>query len=400
MVRKRSLTLKRDRARLPWLAMGGLGCFLFLGLFSCVIQPLPLTGYPCLPEGAKMRCAQGERCDEDSNLCIPLNDPGPPCQTDVDCKQPKICESLFCVSPACVTDASCPSRFCDRGRCKPCTQDDDCQGICNNGVCEENQCTSAADCPSRFCERGRCKPCTEDAQCPGICNKETGICEGCLSNDECETRLCKNGQCSACTTNTECAPGRCQDNRCENQCSQDSECSSNFCKAGVCATCQRLEDCASLRCSEGRCLSPCLNDGDCTNGRFCKAGKCQLPQEGEICLDIPSAGCADKLICFATSGQNRCRKPCNPTQEMPCDPERICQYIPASLPQNAIGLCLPPSTNPSREGELCNNNDFSCVAKMYCRNQGQESRCRKLCQLQQQQSCDATEECVTLNDPT
>lgn len=368
------------------------------------------VAFSCSSDTDCQSCAQAV-CDTTKGICVANTVIQPVCQKHEDC------ESRLCVKGRCLVckeDRDCPNNRCKSGRCIQCADDRDCpSNLCDNDICKSCQanencrngllckdkicvkCSSHTECTSRLCVDGGCKPCAKDVDCPDGLLCRDKICTPCATNADCASFLCVNGACRNCTTQTDCGSGECQNGRCAATCQQHSDCSTNLCVQNRCLACKEADDCKeSLRCIDSRCANPCRSTAECLTGRICVSGKCQLPQEGEICSSL--VGCAQTLSCINESGTTRCRQTCDPLNTTNnCPAGQFCAFQPSDdLDRN--GICKP-SNNGNKLGQACDDNGPKCEVDLVCKTDGKDKLCRKLCDTQQAKSCADTEICVGID---
>ncbi|TNE48923.1 MAG: hypothetical protein EP343_13650 [Deltaproteobacteria bacterium] len=337
-------------------------------------------------------CTNGY-CDlKAGGVCKTGEKPPKPCQSGDDCET-KLCISGRCLS--CKEDRDCASKLCVNGTCTACTGDETCRNglLCKNGVCLP--CDNNDECTSKLCVDGSCKPCAQNDDCGDgrLCKEK--ICAPCSDNSECPSFLCVSGACKSCSSNADCGTGDCAEGRCSAPCSVNKDCPSNLCKNSRCVACQEAEDCVdSFRCIDGRCASPCRSTADCLTGRFCVSGKCQLPSEGEICS--PLVGCSKPLSCINESGSTRCRQTCNPVAASNnCPSGQLCAYQPSDE-EGDNGICKL-SNNGVKLGQPCDEQTKNCEVNLFCKSDGKDKLCRRLCNTGAPQSCGDKEICVLLD---
>lgn len=418
-------------------------CSLTLALGACVHSPLSVFGLACEtaedcggdlicyknfcreeptdPPACKKNehCPSCTQCNEEKGVCQNIT-----CSSDSDCsgctngfcdltsggvckagdKPPQPCsknddcETKLCVSGRCLTckeDRDCPSKLCTNGTCTACTSNDNCRSghLCKNGVCLP--CESNDECDSKLCVDGACKPCVQNEDCKDgrICKDK--VCNPCSDNKDCPTFLCVSGACKTCSTDTDCGSGVCQDGKCSASCNTSKDCPSNLCKNNRCVACKEAEECVdSFRCIDGRCASPCKSTAECLTGRFCVDNKCQLPREGEICS--PLAGCSKPLSCINESGSTKCRQTCDPVASTnSCPTGQLCAYQPSDEEGNS-GICKL-SNSGVKLGQPCDEQSKICEVNLFCKSDGKDTLCRKLCNPTVSNSCGDKEICVVLD---
>ena len=163
-----------------------------------------------------MVCRDGGQCQEPGNDCILDTDcaagqychPGcvalkPPCDTEADCGEGKLCLSGFCLGDMvqeCEADEECMAfaegYSCQGGLCKPvehCMLDSQCEEgqYCHSAVCQSipelPECKTDAGCTAELiCENEQCQAppeCYYDTQCPAghvcedqHCYNDDGVC--------------------------------------------------------------------------------------------------------------------------------------------------------------------------------------------------------------------------------
>lgn len=138
-------------------------------------------------------------------VCHPYGECRPPCATNDDCPQTRVCDGFArCVPPTggteCMEDVDCPvamncvSQLCRAcpsdepdGACMPCQPGvadpcgDEIEGVCDYEVFVCVQCNEDIDCSGDdLCQLGACSPpCMDDADClsPSVCNTGSNRCE-------------------------------------------------------------------------------------------------------------------------------------------------------------------------------------------------------------------------------
>ncbi|PTL84220.1 hypothetical protein [Vitiosangium sp. GDMCC 1.1324] len=362
----------------PWWLVGilGGGLLIVVGVVAAFFakgNPLPGLGAFCAQQ--EPRCREGLVCSE-NNLCLgaegfecssgdecashecvqgacltPVSGPGGPCDEDVDCARPTVCEADRCLLPdglACTDADLCRSGRCERSRCAPrlapggtCQENTDCAepARCLDGRCllpDGAPCTRAELCDSGRCEKGTCQapvglgePCTTDRNCreptrchQGLCLRPDGTeCKSaaqCISG-HCDNGLCRTvvppgGQCRQdgdCQFPTRCVQGTCQSRvsaggfcRDTGECMPPARCSNNLCLLALGTKCGRDTECEMGNCERGVCRRGCTPP--CGSGFSCDDGKCRRT------IVVPVLRpCTADTDCTAPSvcSSGRCRKP-------------------------------------------------------------------------------------------
>lgn len=259
-----------------------------------------LGGLPCMCDedcaGASAICADEATIGAPGGFCAP------PCESDADCGEGRVCEmfsgeTLGLCSIACTTHADCPpGNVCFVDTCYPyCQRDDECL----SGLCDPY---------SRACNKG--------ADPPGA-----GLYASCVRDDD-----CRSGSCDADT-------GRCT-TLClvsEQDCPEGAVCVGVFFEedVGVCHP----------RCVDGSCEDPGLECRDA--GTPAGEQVCMAPEGGAGCMgradgntDGRVCGCDDDCLpgtlCAEedTSGQpgGMCLRRCEVTTDCP-DESTVCNGV-------------------------------------------------------------------------
>lgn len=195
------------------------------------------------------------------------------------CPGAKLCDTaLGCVD--CRGDGDCGAAqpFCELGRCRECSQSDDCG---TGQAC--------------FPRDHECKPaCETNANCPeddeSLCNPDTGACVGCITDQDCGGKpFCNalNGKCSECVGDGDCgvAAAHCDigDGECR-QCLVDGHCGDNE------------------KCNDGHCVldGPCTSNGQCPDNQLCNTN------DGDCVHCLVNADCNDGKKAFCSLSRDEC----------------------------------------------------------------------------------------------
>jgi hypothetical protein len=286
---------------------------------SC--EPFVCGETACLDEcDAAADCLPDFWCD--GSACLPLGDPGIPCE-----------ESLECRSDLCVDGVCC---------------DDECLGQCEACDVEgsEGECVAVEGEPHG--DRDACE--SDGSECGGSCDGvETDGCAYPGEDVQCRAPSCVDGmavlEASCVGTGScpdertqECAPYLCADDLCDGDCTVDVDCvEGSFCSAGVCAevlgdgeACDHAEMCSSGRCVDGVCC-----DSDCTGQ--CEA--CDVEGSEGVCTAVSGDPHGGRDAC---GGSGECAGSCDGTETDECT-------MPGDETECSEGTCedgvmTPPGT--------------------------------------------------------
>jgi hypothetical protein len=271
------------------------------------------------------------------------------------------------VGKACIENAECASKRCDRGDgtsktslCVPAAASGTTGSLCTN----DNQCSSS-HCVGLVVDR-------ENQWIPGRCAAKVPMGQACASNSQCTTNYCDRGDNTSHTGL--CLKGDGTATQGE-ACSNDNQCISRNCAglttdaagnwvAGRCAArsalgrfCQKDSDCDSNDCdvgpgSAGSNLCTAVNgfgqtNDLCTQNQQCSSGLCALLETGANGLPIPGrCGITGGTIGSSCTGNSQCSS----------------GYCDAGNNTSHTSLCLPAGGSGSI-GTLCSH-DNQCQSSI------------------------------------
>jgi MYXO-CTERM domain-containing protein len=136
----------------------------------------------CIPQRCiGVTCPSGQRCDNDSGLCVDLCD-------KVQCAAPSYCKAGLCV------DCSSAGEGCPAGK------------MCVGGACMSDPCTGVTCGAGQYCSAGRCVDLCTHVDCgtgqrcvAGKCMADPCAAKACNTDEFCDmaTGACKKDVCQA-----------------------------------------------------------------------------------------------------------------------------------------------------------------------------------------------------------
>jgi MYXO-CTERM domain-containing protein len=214
----------------------GFGCRDGQCILQCVGGEMPCPpGYKCVnqfcvPQKCQgITCPAGERCDENSGMCVDL------C-SGVTCIQPKTCIAGRCL------DCNDPQLACTAPK------------ICIAGTCQTDPCMGVTCLSGQYCDGGTCK----ELCVPGKCKDSERCVAGACQPDPCWNVPCGQGQfCNPLTA-------KCETDRCvATQCGAGMACvpQTNTCKPDPCKTIVCPDDCWTCKVTADG-IGTCIVDND------------------------------------------------------------------------------------------------------------------------------------------
>jgi MYXO-CTERM domain-containing protein len=218
------------------------------GEFPCPPGYKCVSNY-CIPQRcATVTCPSGQRCDENTGLCVDN------C-ANVTCKDPAVCVIGSCVD--------CNQLGCEAGK------------LCVGGRCIEDKCQGVTCGANQYCQDGAC----QDLCNPDQCGKgQMCIANKCTDNP-CAGKFCGTGYCDSAT-------GDCMPNKClAIQCGAGKQCvPSKATQSADPATACEIDPCATITCPNDcwTCgIDPNTGAGSCQlDMNRCQSVKTKVGQHG------------------------------------------------------------------------------------------------------------------------